>query len=106
MRKLGGRRRPMKISVTALVSFVLSMPLLGEANPYLAKPSEPPATTRVAACAITGGFIHLYAALDYGLFGKKGLKNGIVSIPRRGVSLAAVAPHGIHILFFGPQCTL
>jgi hypothetical protein len=33
---------------------------LAHANPYLAKPGDAPATVRVAACAITGGFIHLY----------------------------------------------
>jgi NitT/TauT family transport system substrate-binding protein len=96
----------MKISVTALISFVLSMPLLGEANPYLAKPSEPPATTRVAACAITGGFIHLYAALDYGLFDKYGIKVEFVSIRGSGVALAALAADEIQFLYCAADATI
>jgi NitT/TauT family transport system substrate-binding protein len=96
----------MKISVTALISFVLSMPLLGEANPYLAKPSEPPATTRVAACAITGGFIHLYAALDYGLFDKYGMKVEFVSIRGSGVSLAALAADEVQFLYCAADATI
>jgi hypothetical protein len=35
------------------------------ANPYLARPGEPPLKARVGTCAVTGGFIHLYAALDF-----------------------------------------
>jgi ABC-type nitrate/sulfonate/bicarbonate transport system substrate-binding protein len=81
----------MKTLVAALIFFSMSMPLPGEANPYLAKPGETPAAVRVAACAITGGFIHLYAALDYGLFDKYGVKVEFVSIRGSGVALAALA---------------
>ena len=45
-----------------------------QANPYLAKPGEAPVPIRVAACAISGGFMHLYTALDNRLFEKYGLK--------------------------------
>jgi hypothetical protein len=44
------------------------------ANPYVAKAGESPVMVRAAACAISGGFIHLYSALDYGLFTNTALK--------------------------------
>ena len=40
------------------------------ANPYLPKPGERPIPLRVATSAVTGGFIHLYSALDYGILEK------------------------------------
>ena len=42
------------------------------ANPYLAKPSEP-ATVYVATCAVSGGFIQLYTAIDNNIFEKYGI---------------------------------
>ena len=96
----------MKTSVTALTLFILSMPVPGEANPYLAKPGETPAAVRVAACAITGGFIHLYAALDYGLFDKYGVKVEFVSIRGSGVALAALAADEIQFLYCAADATI
>ena len=55
-------------------------PVPSRANPYLSKPGEPPAKVRAATCALSGGFIHLYAALDNGLFEKYGVKVEFVSI--------------------------
>jgi NitT/TauT family transport system substrate-binding protein len=49
-------------------------PAAASANPYLAKPGEAPATVRVATCAVSGGFTHLYTAMDNGLFDKYGFK--------------------------------
>jgi NitT/TauT family transport system substrate-binding protein len=77
-----------------------------EANPYLAKPGESPVTVRVAACAITGGFIHLYSALDYGLFDKYGAKVEFVSIRGSGVSLAALAADEIQFLYCAADATI
>jgi NitT/TauT family transport system substrate-binding protein len=96
----------MKTSVAALTFFILSMPLPGEANPYLAKPGETPVAVRVAACAITGGFIHLYAALDYGLFDKYGVKVEFVSIRGSGVALAALAADEIQFLYCAADATI
>jgi hypothetical protein len=42
------------------------MPVSAGANPYLAKPGEATATVHVATCAVSGGFIHLYTAMDNG----------------------------------------
>jgi len=44
----------------------------GFANPYLAKPGERSTSIRIATCAVSGGFIDLYTAMDNGLFDKSG----------------------------------
>jgi NitT/TauT family transport system substrate-binding protein len=76
------------------------------ANPYLSKPGEAPATVRTATCAITGGFIHLYAALDNGLFDKYGVKVEFVSIRGSGVALAALASDEIQYLYCAADATI
>ena len=81
-------------------------PSISEANPYLARPGESPATARVATCAITGGFIHLYSALDYGLFDKYGIKAEFVSIRGSGIALAALAADEIQFLYCAADATI
>lgn len=76
------------------------------ANPFVAKTGETPATVRAAACAVTGGFIHLYAALDNGLFEKYGVKVEFVSIRGSGVSLAALAADEIQFLYCAADATI
>jgi len=61
---------------------------------------------RVATCAITGGFIHLYSALDYGLFDKYGIKVEFVSIRGSGVALAALATDEIQFLYCAADATI
>ena len=97
----------MKKILSALILFAhLLLPYSAGANPYLAKPGEPPLTVRVAACAITGGFIHLYAALDNGLFEKYGMKVEYVSIRGSGVALAALAADEIQFLYCAADATI
>src|SRR5437870_8599141 len=97
----------MKTAITVLAAVAcLVLPILGRANPYLAKPGESPTTVRVAACAITGGFIHLYAALDNGLFEKYGMKVEVVSIRGSGVALAALAADEIQFLYCAADATI
>ena len=93
------------ISSTLLLAYSLFTYAAG-ANPYLAKPGEAPATARVAACAITGGFIHLYTALDNGLFDKYGMKVEFVSIRGSGVALAALAADEIQFLYCAADATI
>jgi NitT/TauT family transport system substrate-binding protein len=76
------------------------------ANPYLAKPGDSTPSVRVAACAITGGFIHLYAAIDNGLFDKYGMKVEYVSIRGSGVALAALAADEIQFLYCAADATI
>jgi len=97
----------MKTRIAALIILTfISLPILGRANPYLAKSGESPTTVRVAACAITGGFIHLYAALDNGLFEKYGMKVEFVSIRGSGVALAALAADEIQFLYCAADATI
>src|SRR5215813_2716848 len=66
-------------------------PVAGMANPYLAKPGEAPVSVRIATCAVSGGFVHLYTALDNGLFDKYGIKANHIYIRGSGISLTALA---------------
>jgi NitT/TauT family transport system substrate-binding protein len=95
-----------KICFSLLLAFAGFQPSVTEANPYLAKPGENPVTMRVATCAITGGFIHLYSALDYGLFDKYGIKVEFVSIRGSGVALAALATDEIQFLYCAADATI
>jgi NitT/TauT family transport system substrate-binding protein len=70
-----------------------------EANPYLAKPGEPTVPIRVATCAISGGFMHLYTALDHGLFDKYGLRPEFLLVRGAGVSAAALTSNEIQFLY-------
>src|SRR5262245_29260763 len=62
---------------------ILLAPALTHSNPYLAKPGEAPVSVYVSTCAVTGGFIHLYTALDQKIFEKYGIHVKHVVIQRR-----------------------
>jgi NitT/TauT family transport system substrate-binding protein len=94
------------LTCAVLLCAHISLPRAAHANPYLAKAGEAPATVRVAACAITGGFIHLYAALENGLFEKYGMKVEFVSIRGSGVALAALAADEIQFLYCAADATI
>lgn len=72
---------------------------LAIANPYLAKPSEPNTKVRIGTCAVTGGFIHLYAALDNRIFEKYGINAEQVFVRGGSVSMAALAADEISFLY-------
>jgi NitT/TauT family transport system substrate-binding protein len=76
-----------------LLSLVFSLVLASTAwaNPYLPKPNERPISMRVSTCAVTGGFVHLYTALDNGLFEKYGLKFENIFIRGSGPNLSALS---------------
>jgi len=76
------------------------------ANPYLAKPGERPVPIRIATCAVSGGFTHLYAALDNNLFDKYGFKMEHVYIRGSGPSLAALTADELQFLFCAADATL
>ncbi len=69
------------------------------ANPYLAKSGEPVARVRIGTCAVTGGFIHLYAALDNRLFDKYGVHVEHVVVRGGSVAAAALAADEINFLY-------
>lgn len=76
------------------------------ANPYLAKPGETPVTVRIATCAVSGGFVHLYTAIDNGLFDKYGIKANHIYIRGSGISLTALASDEIQFLFCAADGTI
>ncbi len=95
-----------KICFSLLLAFAGFQPSIIEANPYLAKPGENPVTVRAATCAISGGFIHLYSALDYGLFDRYGIRVEFVSIRGSGVALGALATDEIQLLYCAADATI
>jgi ABC-type nitrate/sulfonate/bicarbonate transport system substrate-binding protein len=75
-----------------ILGFIFSLiPSIAIANPYLAKPGESPISMRISTCAVSGGFVHLYTALDNDLFDKYGLKFENVFIRGSGPNLTALA---------------
>ena len=106
MSRRGGIFRRVCGVTVLMMAFAAAGPAPSRANPYLGKPGEPPATVRAATCALSGGFIHLYAALDNGLFDKYGVKVEFVSIRGSVVSLAALAADEIQFLYCAADATI
>src|SRR5437870_12556297 len=95
----------MVITVLALLFFLLS-PVSLLANPYLAKTGEASVTLRVATCAVSGGFVHLYTALDNGLFDKYGLKLENIFIRGSAQNLAALASDEVQFTYCAADGTI
>jgi hypothetical protein len=80
--------------LTAAVAFITGMStgLPANANSYLAKSGDPPVTVYVATCATSGGFIHMYTALDQNLFAKYGVSvKHVVIRTGTNINLTALA---------------
>jgi ABC-type nitrate/sulfonate/bicarbonate transport system substrate-binding protein len=75
-------------------------------NPYLGKPGERLTSLRIATCAVSGGFIHLYTALENHLFDKYGFKMEHVFIRGSGPSLEALAADEIQFLYCAADATI
>lgn len=95
-----------RLAATVFLAAIFIAPRAAEANPYLAKPGETPASVRVATCAVSGGFIHLYTALDNGLFDKYGIKANPIYIRGSGISLTAIASDEIQFLYCAADGTI
>jgi ABC-type nitrate/sulfonate/bicarbonate transport system substrate-binding protein len=76
------------------------------ANPYLSKPGEVPIRLRIATCAVSGGFVHLYGAIENNLFEKYGFKLEHVYIRSTGPSLAALLADEIQFLYCAADATI
>jgi NitT/TauT family transport system substrate-binding protein len=101
------KKSPSKsILIAVAISSFLNVPL-ANANPYLAKPAEVPTNVYLATCATSGGFIHMYTALDQNLFGKYGISVRYVVI-RTGtnINLAALATDEIQFLYCAADSTI
>ena len=85
---------------------IIAASAIARANPYLPKAGERPINIRIATCAVSGGFVHLYTALDYGLFDKYGIKMEHIYIRGSGPSLAALAADEIQFLYCAADATM
>jgi ABC-type nitrate/sulfonate/bicarbonate transport system substrate-binding protein len=87
--------------ITGILSFLFSFLLASTAlaNPYLPKPGEKPLTMRVSTCAVSGGFVHLYTALDNGLFDKYGIKLENIFIRGSAQNLTALATDEVQFTY-------
>ncbi len=95
----------MNIRVLAFViPFLLNFSAF--ANPYLPKPEEGPTTLRISTCAVSGGFVHLYTALDNGLFNKYGLKIENIFIRGSGPNLAALSGDEVQFTYCAGDGTI
>lgn len=83
----------------SLALFLVLGPTQVQSNPYLAKSGDIPVPIRIAACAISGGFIHLYTAMDNRLFEKYGLKPEFLLVRGAGVSVAALTSNELQFLY-------
>lgn len=100
LRRLGWRL-PMLAALIGLIN-----PVGLEANPFLAKAGEAPVTVRVATCAVSGGFIHLYTAMDNGLFDKYGIKVDHKFISGSAMNLAALSADEVQFLYCAADGTI
>src|SRR5215475_3840582 len=94
----------MKAGIVAL--FLFLTPSMAIANPYLAKPGERLLSMRISTCAVSGGFVHLYTALDNGLFDKYGLKFENIFIRGSGPNLAALAGDEVQFTYCAADGTI
>src|SRR6266540_3034976 len=90
MKPVGDRRRAY-FCIALFLAVVCRADGMAHANPYLGKPGEPAVKVRIGACAITGGFIHLYTALDNRLFDKYGINAEHILVRGGAVAMAGLA---------------
>lgn len=88
------------------VLWALMKPGIVSANPYLAKPGEAVTTVQVATCAVSGGFIHLYTAMDNGLFDKYAIKIDHRFISGSAMNLAALSADEVQFLYCAADGTI
>jgi len=85
---------------------ILGCGQMAQANPYAARTGERPVHLRIATCAVSGGFAHLYTALENHLFDKYGFKIEHVFIRGSTSALAALSADEIQFLYCAADATL
>jgi NitT/TauT family transport system substrate-binding protein len=105
MKKISASKCP-AVSSWLLALWALIVAEAASANPYLANVGEAPTTVHVATCAVSGGFIHLYTAMDNGLFDKYGLKVDNKFISGSAMNLAALAADEVQFLYCAADGTI
>lgn len=99
-------KRDATIVAILILTLLVMAPLQANANPYLAKPGEAPVPIRVSNCAVSGGFIHMYAAIDAHLFDKYGLRAELIYIQGSGPGLTALAANELQFLYCAGDATI
>jgi ABC-type nitrate/sulfonate/bicarbonate transport system substrate-binding protein len=97
--KRNGASPTVLVLAAVMLTLVCLSGRLVRANPYLAKAGEAGLRVRIGACAITGGFIHLYAALDNRLFDKYGINAEHIVVRGGSVAMAGLAADEINFLY-------
>ena len=92
-----------KLIFALLFSFIPASTL---ANPYLPKPGERTLSMRISTCAVSGGFAHLYTALDNGLFDKYGMKFENIFIRGSGPNLSALSGDEVQFTYCAADATI
>ena len=82
-----------------LVALIFLSETAAVANPYLPKPGEKTLSMRVSTCAVSGGFVHLYTALDYGLFDKYAIKLDNIFIRGSAQNLTALTSDEVQFTY-------
>lgn len=72
---------------------------LALANPFLPKPGDKVLSLRLSTCAVSGGFVHLYTALDNGLFDKYGFRVENIFIRGSAQNLTALATDEVQFTY-------
>ena len=85
---------------------VLLQAATGHANPFIAKTGEATTTVQVATCAVSGGFVHLYTAMDNGIFDKYGIKIEHKFISGGAMNLAALSADEVSFLYCAADGTI
>jgi len=98
-RKSRGRYPVRGMNAAIVVLSLLLVVNLALANPYLPKPGEKTLSMRVSTCAVSGGFVHLYTALDYGLFDKYAIKLENIFIRGSAQNLTALATDEVQFTY-------
>jgi ABC-type nitrate/sulfonate/bicarbonate transport system substrate-binding protein len=96
----------MKITILSLQLIVLVTHGVAFANPYLPKPGEKTVSMRISTCAVSGGFVHLYTALDNGLFDKYGFKFENIFIRGSAQNLTALASDEVQFTYCAADGTI
>jgi len=91
--------RDVSVALTFFAVLVNVPGKFAHANPYLAKAGETVIEARVGTCAVTGGFIHLYTALDNRVFDKYGINAEHVVLRGGVVAMAALGSDEIQFLY-------
>ena len=93
------RRKFRSIKLASVVSLIFLAETVALANPYLPKPGEKTLSMRISTCAVSGGFVHLYTALDYGLFDKYAIKLENIFIRGSPQNLTALATDEVQFTY-------